>query len=94
MRRYVIERDLPGAGNLTAEQLNHIRETSNAALLATGPGIQWVESLVAGDRIYCQYLAESEAQVREHAKRGGFPCTNVSEVKAVLDNMTANMQPA
>ena len=92
MRRYVIERDLAGAGSLSEEQLQGVRETSNAVLSDTGPGIQWVQSLVTADRIYCHYLAENEDMVREHAERGGFPCTKVSEVKSVLDPITATLQ--
>ena len=94
MNRYVIERDLPGVGTLTANQLNQTRETSNAAFRATGPGIQWDQSYVTGDRIYCVYLAENEDLVREHAKRAGLPCTKISEVHAVVDTMTTTLQHA
>jgi hypothetical protein len=94
MRRYVIERDLPGAGNLTSGQLQHIAQTSNAVLREMGPAIQWEQSYVTGNRIYCVYRAESDELIREHAKRGGFPCTNVSEVEAVIDPLTASLQTA
>lgn len=94
MRRYVIERDLPGAGSLSSEKLMGMRETSNTALSDTGPGIQWVQSLVTADRIYCHYLAESEEQVREHAARAGFPCDTVTEVRAIVDPMVATLQHA
>lgn len=89
MRRYVIERDLTGVGNLSSKQLNEVRGTSNVALGDTGPGIQWVQSLVTDDRIYCHYLADSEAKVREHATRAGLPCTKVSEVRSVVDPLAA-----
>ena len=94
MRRYVIERDLPGAGNLSAEQLQEIARTSNSALDDMGSGIQWEQSYVTADRIYCVYRAEDEQKVREHAKRGGFPCTKVSDVAPVIDPLTASLQNA
>lgn len=94
VRRYVIERELPGVGNLSEEQLHHVREACNSALSDTGPGIQWVQSFVTADRIYCHYLAENEQKLREHAKRGGFPCTRVSEVKSLMDPLTATVQNA
>lgn len=89
MHRYVIERDLPGAGNLTQDELRGISQTSCGVLNEMGTGIQWLQSYVTDDRIYCVYLAESEAAVREHAKRGGFPCNRVSAVRQVIDPMTA-----
>jgi hypothetical protein len=92
MHRYVIERDLPGAGNLSASHLNEVRQISNAAVRDTGPGIQWVESFVTADRMYCHYLAENEQLVRTHAERAGLPCTKISEVRSVVDRLTANMQ--
>jgi hypothetical protein len=92
MRRYVIERDLSGVGSLPAAELNSVRNTSNVALSDTGPGIQWVESFVTSDRIYCHYLAESEDKVREHAQRAGLPCTKVSEVRSVVDPLTVTPQ--
>ena len=73
MKRYVIERDVPGVGKLSAKQLDDTREISNGALAETGPGIQWVESFVTADRIYCHYLAENEEIVHEHARRALFP---------------------
>jgi Protein of unknown function (DUF4242) len=94
MRRYVIERDLPAVGSLSAEQLNEVRKTSNVALGDTGPGIQWVESYVTSNRIYCHYLAENEEKVREHARRAGLPCTKVSEVRSVVDSLTVTPQAA
>lgn len=89
MPRYVIERDLPGAGALGADQLTGISRKSCEVLDAMGPQIQWVHSYVTDDRIYCVYLAPDEDAVREHARRGGFPATRVSEVRAVIDPVTA-----
>jgi hypothetical protein len=90
MRRYVIERDVPGAGQMNEEQLRAASITSNAALADLGAGIQWVQSHVTADKIYCVYLAENEALVHEHAKRAGLPANKVSEVARVIDPMTAN----
>ena len=90
MHRYVIERDLPGAGALSADQLRDVSRTSCTVLSDMGKGIQWVHGYVTADRIYCVYLAENEQLVREHAKRGGFPATNIADVKHVIDPMTAN----
>jgi hypothetical protein len=92
MHRYVIERDLPGVGKLSGEQLQGVRETSNKALSETPPGIQWVQSLVTEDRIYCHYLADDPELVREHARIAGFPCNKVTEVKAIVDPMIATLQ--
>ena len=92
MRRYIIERDLNGAGSLTADQMKIVRETSNAALRATGPGILWVESLVTENRMYCQYMAMDEETIREHARRTGIPCTTITEVQSVVDPMTVTFQ--
>jgi uncharacterized protein DUF4242 len=94
MRRYVIERDLPAVGDVSTEEMNKVREISNGALRATGPGIQWVESFVTMNRIYCHYLAENENMVREHAERAGLPCTKVSEVRSVVDTLTVTPQAA
>jgi hypothetical protein len=94
MRRYVIERDLQGVGALSSDQLNEVRQTSNVALSDTGPGIQWVESFVTANRIYCHYLAENEQMVQQHAQRAGIPCTKVSEVRSVVDSLTVTPQAA
>ncbi|MEP6618157.1 MAG: DUF4242 domain-containing protein [bacterium] len=94
MQRYVIERDLPGAGSLSAAQLKDIGKISNAALRDVGQGIQWEQSYVTSDRIYCVYLAETEEMIRDHARRGGFPCTKVSQVGEVLGPLTEHMQVA
>jgi len=89
MPKYVIERELPGAGDLTAEQLKGISQTSCGVLREMGPEIQWVESFVTGDKIYCVYVAPNEEAVREHAMKGGFPANRVSRVAAVIDPTTA-----
>ncbi len=89
MPKYVIEREIPGAGKLTAEQLQGISQTSCNVLGELGPSINWVESYVTDDKIYCVYIAPNEAMVREHAKQGGFPANKVSEVRAVIDPTTA-----
>ncbi|AXK70997.1 DUF4242 domain-containing protein [Lysobacter sp. TY2-98] len=89
MPRYVIERDIPGAGDLTQQQLKDISATSCGVLQAMGPQIQWVESYVTGDRVYCIYVAPDEDTVREHARRGGFPANRVSRVHNVIDATTA-----
>ncbi|HEY4063819.1 MAG TPA: DUF4242 domain-containing protein [Puia sp.] len=89
MPKYVIEREIPGAGKLTADQLKSISQTSCGVLQNMGPQIQWVNSYVTGDKIYCVYIASNKEMVREHAKRGGFPVNSVSEVSAVIDPTTA-----
>jgi hypothetical protein len=89
MPKYVIEREIPGAGKLTAEQLKGISQTSCGVLNKMGPQIQWVNSFVTADKIYCVYIAPDEASVREHAKQGGFPANSVSQVLTVIDPTTA-----
>lgn len=89
MPRYLIERDLAGAGRLSSDELRGISQTSCNVLRELGPEIQWVQSFVTDDKIYCVYIASSERFIREHAKRGGFPCTRVSEVRAGIDPTTA-----
>jgi hypothetical protein len=89
MPKYVIEREIPGAGNLTADELKGISQKSCGVLQKLGPQIQWIESFVTGDKIYCVYIAPNEAMVREHAKQGGFPANRVSEVKTVIDPTTS-----
>ncbi|MGN6603850.1 MAG: DUF4242 domain-containing protein [Ginsengibacter sp.] len=89
MPKYVIERVIPGAGSFTLEKLKEISQVSNGVLNEMGPQIQWVESFVTGDKIYCIYRAPNADLVREHAKRGGFPADSVSEVKAMIDPTTA-----
>ena len=89
MPRYVIEREMPGAGALSQDQLTAASQTSCGVLKALGPQIQWVESYVTDDKIYCVYIAPDEATVREHAEQGGFPANRVSEVKTMIDPTTA-----
>ena len=89
MPKYVIERDIPGAGNLSSEQLKAISQKSCGVLSTMGPQIQWVESFVTGDKVYCIYVAPNETMVREHAAQGGFPANRVSQVMAVIDPTTA-----
>ena len=89
MPKYVIEREIPGAGKLSADQLTAISETSCGVLRKLGPEIQWVHSYVTGDKIYCVYIAPNEAMVREHAAQGGFPANSVAEVKTIIDPTTA-----
>jgi hypothetical protein len=89
MPKFVIEREIPGAGNLTAEQLKGISQTSCGVLSNMGPQINWIHSYVTGDKIYCIYHAPNEEMVREHAKQGGFPANSVSKVSAVIDPSTA-----
>jgi hypothetical protein len=89
MPRYVIERDLPGAGELSAEQLRGVSQKSCSVLRKLGPEIQWVESYVTSDKIYCVYVAPNEQLIRRHAEEGGFPANRISEVKAVISPTTA-----
>ena len=89
MPRYVIERDIPGAGKLAAAELKGISQTSCGVLQKLGPSIQWVQSFVTDDKVYCEYIAPNEAMVREHAKLGGFPANKVSEVRATIDPTTS-----
>lgn len=89
MPKYVIEREFPGAGKLSAEQLKGISQTSCDALNKMGPEIQWVNSKVTADKIYCTYIAPNEEMIREHAKLGGFPVNSISKVSAIIDPTTA-----
>lgn len=89
MPKYVIEREIPGAGKLTTEQLKGISQTSCGVLSKMGPEIQWVHSYVVANKIYCVYIAPNEEMVREHAKQGGFPANSVSEVSTIIDPTTA-----
>ncbi|HRQ65546.1 MAG TPA: DUF4242 domain-containing protein [Xanthomonadaceae bacterium] len=89
MPRFVIERDIPGAGDLTPEQLKGISQTSCSVLGELGPQIQWVQSYVTGDRVYCIYIAPDEALVRRHAEQGGFPANRISQVTSIIDPLTA-----
>jgi len=89
MPRYVIERELPGAGSMPADELRAISHKSCSVLDDLGPQIQWDHSYVTDDKIYCVYIAPSEELIREHARRGGFPADRISEVKSVIDPVTA-----
>jgi hypothetical protein len=89
MPKFLIEREIPGAGALTPEQLKNISQTSCGVLEAMGPRIQWVQSYVTDDKIYCVYIAPDEAMVREHASRGGFPVNKVTPIHSVIDPTTA-----
>ena len=89
MKRYVIERDLPAIGSLDREQLKEAAATSNAALAQLSGNVQWLQSFVAEDKTFCIYLADSEASVQEHARLSGFPASKITEVRNVIDPMTA-----
>jgi hypothetical protein len=89
MPKYVIEREIPGAGNLSADELQAISQKSCGVLRQMGPQIQWVESFVTQDKVYCIYVAPDAEAVRQHAQQGGFPVNRISEVKRVIDPTTA-----
>lgn len=90
MPKYLIERHIPDAGKLTADDLRGIATRSNAVLAQMGPQIQWIQSFVTDNAITCVYLADNEELLREHASRGKFPITRVEEVRTVIDPTTAN----
>jgi hypothetical protein len=89
MPKFIIERELPGAGKLGTEELQGVSQKSCAVLHEMGPTIQWVQSFVTEDKIYCIYIAPNEEAVREHAQKGGFPANKISEVKSSIDPTTA-----
>jgi hypothetical protein len=89
MPKFVIERDIPQAGNLSSEQLQAISQKSCAILREMGPEIQWVESYVTDDKVYCVYVAPDEDAVRKHAQQGGFPANRISQIRWVIDPTTA-----
>lgn len=89
MPKFVIERDIPGAGKLSPEELKGISQISCGVLGKMGPQIQWLQSYVTGDKVYCIYIAPNEALVREHAMQGGFPANRVSQVMSMIDPVTA-----
>ncbi len=89
MPKYIIERDILGAGKLTSDQLQGISQKSCGVLKKLGPQIQWIESYVTDDKIYCVYIAPDAELIRKHAKQGGFPANRVSEVKGIIDPTTA-----
>lgn len=88
MRKYIIEREIPGIGSSTAEQFCDAARTSNGALAQIGQGIQWVQSYVAGDKTFCVYLAENEELIREHARISGFPANKITEIVTIIDPST------
>jgi hypothetical protein len=91
MPKYVIERDIPGAGKLTGDQLKEISQTSCSVLRKLGSEIQWIESFVTGDKIYCIYRSPSEELIKEHAALGGFPANRISEIVSTIDPSTAEV---
>ena len=88
MPKYIIEREIPGAGKLSADELHTISQKSCGILQGMGPQIQWVESQVTDDKVYCTYIAPDEESIREHARQGGFPADRISQVRAVIDPTT------
>jgi hypothetical protein len=93
MPMFVVERDFPGARHLTAIDLRGIADKACSAMLALGPGVQWIESFVAGDRVYCVYAAADESTLREHSRRAGLPATRISEVRGVIGPVHAGALP-
>jgi hypothetical protein len=89
MPKYLIEREIPGAGEMSAQQLQAVSQTSCGVLRNLGPQIQWVQSYVTGDKVYCVYIAPDEEMIREHARQGGFPANRISEIKTMIDPTTA-----
>ncbi|HSE35901.1 MAG TPA: DUF4242 domain-containing protein [Blastocatellia bacterium] len=89
MPKFVIEREIPGAGNMSRQELQSVSQASCGVLQEMGPRIQWLRSYVTGDKLYCLYIAPNEQMIREHAQRGGFPANRISEVKSVIDPTTA-----
>lgn len=89
MPKFIIEREIPGAGKMTSDQLKAISQTSCGVLSKMGPQIQWKHSYVTDDKIYCVYIAPNEEMVREHAAQGGFPANKVSKVSSIIDPTTA-----
>ena len=89
MPKFLIERELPNAGKLTPQQLQAVAQKSCSVLRSMGPHIQWVQSYVTDNKIYCIYVAENEQAIREHAKQGGFPANQISEIRTLIDPTTA-----
>ena len=94
MPKFLIEREIPGAGSLSQQELQSISQTSCGVLQKMGPQIQWLQSYVTGDKIYCVYIAPNEEMVREHARQGGFPADRISEIRSVIDPTTAEQKSA
>ena len=89
MPKFIIERDIPGAGRMTPAELQAIAQRSCAVLRAIGPRAQWIESYVADDKVYCVYIADDAEAIKEHAEQGGFPANRISEIRAIIDPATA-----
>ena len=89
MPKYIIERDIPDAGKLSGDELRNISQKSCSVLNSMGPHIQWVESHVTDDKVYCTYIAPNEDAIREHASQGGFPANRISEVRSTIDPTTS-----
>jgi hypothetical protein len=90
MPKYIIERDIPGAGHLSPADLHGISQKSCGVLRDMGPRIQWLESYVTADKVYCIYIADSEQSIREHAEQGGFPANRIEEIKTIIDPTTGD----
>lgn len=90
MKKFVVERNLPGAGNLSEQELQSIAETSCNAISRLEKPYHWIQSFITGDKIYCIHIAESEEVIREHARLGKFPVNSICEVKTIIDPVTAN----
>ena len=89
MPKFLIEREIPGAGELSAQELQAVSQRSCSVLKNIGPQIQWVQNYVTGDKVYCVYIAPNEEMIRKHAEQGGFPANRVLEIKSVIDPTTA-----
>ena len=89
MPKYIIEREIPGAGSLTAQDLQGISQKSCSILGNMGPKIQWLESYVTDDKVYCVYIAPDEASIKDHAEKGGFPANRISRINTIIDPTTA-----
>ncbi|HYL14678.1 MAG TPA: DUF4242 domain-containing protein [Terriglobales bacterium] len=94
MPKFLIERELPNAGDLSPQQLQAVAQKSCSVLRSMGPQIQWVQSYVTDNKIYCVYVADSEQAIREHAKQGGFPANRISEIRTMIDPTTAESHQA
>ncbi len=92
MPKFIIEREIPGAGKFSDEQLRSISQKSCSVLDQMGPHIQWLQSYVTGDKIYCVYVAPNEQMIREHAERGGFPANVVAKISRIIDPTTAEVE--
>ena len=90
MPKYIIERDIPGAGQLTQAELQGISQKSCGVLRDMGPRIQWLQSYVTGDKVYCIYIADSEQAIREHAEQGGFPANRIEQITSIIDPTTGD----